>query len=692
MKYSTFTVFAILLLISCGNAQTEVMPVMSTGNIECDQPAKITAIYREWVYDLSGYRDVAGGDPFFLFDENDKVDPLNNITNYKPSTDPHPRVGGDMYFKKGIGSRIVVDLGTEYDIAHIFLMDAASTADSIYIYAGSLQDPVTVAAFTANGRMSSSNWKQFDISVNTRYLVFQFNGPAKITEAVLYGCRTGAEVAAPAKNYTGPVLPPKTLKDFLGVNCYQGTPMQFMEPFSMSRLYMNNSRIDIAPESDYPGNIRYNIVPNGWWNNGTGDYVLYDDSVKMARQRIWYSFLGVPKWMEEKGLHNHDFPVTTIGMKTTDPLSYGRHANMLWNMAAAYGSKKVDTHQIQAVNDNRFSGRNTMTIFENGNEVDAYWEGERYWYPLEYFAMSSADYDGHEGALGARHGIKYADPDSELMMAGLVTLDLNRVRVLNFLSKHARKDHSFIWKGGVQYHYYSTNGKGDLPGEKFFQSTGGLTPEQDSLRKKLAYIREQTYLLEPSVECILGEYGYDKNQKSKVAAPIVDGLPAAESQAIMLLRATNAIFFSGFDRYIIYWIKDNEPETQEATYLTSGLLKVNDPGQIHTPYPSWYFINTYVHYLGDYQPEAVVQESGDVWVYKYVHAKNPAQKAYFIYQPVTQTKKNISYTLPVKTSQATVVNFNISPTGTAENLQAKNNQVTVAVSAIPVVVLTEEDN
>ena len=71
------------------------------------------------------------------------------------------------------------------------------------------------------------------------------------------------------------------------------------------------------------------------------------------------------------------------------------------------------------------------------------------------------------------------------------------------------------------------------------------------------------------MECILGEYGYDKNQMSRQATPILPGRSAAESQAILLIRGINAAAFSGFDKMMIYWMKDDADENNPNTYLTS---------------------------------------------------------------------------------------------------------------------------
>ncbi len=114
------------------------------------------------------------------------------------------------------------------------------------------------------------------------------------------------------------------MKEFLGVNCYQGTDIRWMKPFYYSRMYTSISRIDVDTVDNWP-NIKYYITPNGWWNNGSGDYVMYADSItRDVGNKIWYAYLGVPKWMELKGMWNEDRPVTKIGMNPEDPMSYAR--------------------------------------------------------------------------------------------------------------------------------------------------------------------------------------------------------------------------------------------------------------------------------------------------------------------------------------------------------------------------------
>jgi hypothetical protein len=687
-KQNILAFFSAILLAGCaGNADRLAV---QTAPYKCNTPQKITAIYPEYVYDLSGYADMTGPSAFALFDENSFADP-KSPGDFKPITTPHPTYGAPTYFRD-YGSRIVVDLRVPYKLSEIYLYDKARYSDSVYIYTGNMRDWKLQAAYVTSGDPMQWGWKRFSITDSTRFVMFKFSShESEISEAVMYGCAYETPPPPPPKEYTGPRLAPKMFKEFLGVNCYQETPTRYMRPFYYSRMYTYTSHIDNDTVNDYP-NVKYNINPHGWYSNGTNDYVLYVDSMKQMGNKAWYCYIKVPTYLWKQGYPNDNRPVTRIGQSMEDPLSYARHANMLWNMAAAYGANPVDTSLLQFSNEHIFSGRNVIQIYENGNELDAF-DGMNYCNPVEYFALSSADYDGHEGKLGPRHGIKNADSTAELMTAGMTTLDVNRLRVLKFLCNTLRTDSQFLWKGGIQYHWYSTNGKSNIPARIFQKATAGITPEEDSLRKKLSRVREATYLIQPDVECFLGEYGYDKAQGSRVSVPLVPGYDNLQSHGIMMIRAINAIFFSGFDRYIIYWIKDtNEPDDPHL-FLTCGLLKQLDAYN-YDPYPAWYFISTMYNHVGNYIPEKIIKEEGDVWVYKYRNQVSPDSAAYFVYCPTRVGKKVDGYSLEVgevENSSAAELNFvDKSTEGNLVNLPVNNKAVRVNVSEVPKLIFVKE--
>lgn len=686
-----------MLLNACGSGiarepHAAAALVEATGG-DCKTPQRIRNIRREDVYDLSGYQGVSGGSPFDLFDEADHSDPLDAAAD-KPVTNPHPVRNTENYFRDK-GSRIVTDLRVPYKLSDIYLFDRAHSTDTVWVYTGTPQHWKLQATLITKGDPGRWGWRKLSVNDESRFVMFRFNSTeADITEAAMYGCPQAPVPGAPAPSmaYKGPRLPAKTMREFLGVNCYNETPMKWVKPFYMTRMYVYvSSNVDDDTVHAYP-NMKFNIAPTGWWNNGTNDYYLFADSVNLIGNKIWYAYMGVPKYLEQKGYDANNRPVTRPGMDTENPLSYGRHASMFWNMAAAYGATRADTHQLQVWNPHRFSGRNIMNLYENGNEIDAWWVGDKYCNPMEYFALSSADYDGHEGKLGPRHGIKQADRNSELMMSGIAGLDTNRVRVLKFLCNTLRSDGQFLWKGGIQYHHYSVNGKAKYVCDQFFNSTGGITPEEDSLRQQLSVVREATYRIQPDVECILGEWGYDKSRSSKVSAPLVPGYSQSQSQGIMLLRGINATAFSGFDRLILYWLKDVDGENSNTLYLTSGMVKQEGDNQ-YKPYPAWFYISTLVNRLADYVPDRIVSEKGNVWIYKYRNKTSPGAVAYFVYCPTHKGVKVANYPLQAgkATGAAELVRFEEhSVTGSGEKKPISNGAVTVNVSEMPTLVLMNE--
>jgi hypothetical protein len=267
------------------------------------------------------------------------------------------------------------------------------------------------------------------------------------------------------------------------------------------------------------------------------------------------------------------------------------------------------------------------------------------------------------------------------MMSGLTGLDTQRVKVYKFLSENLRDDHQFIWQGGIQYHYYAQR-KGK-----------GISPEEDSMRWKLAKVADCSYRIAPGVKCFLGENGYDKSPVSWQATPMIPGLSAAQSQGIMLLRSINASFFSGFDAYILYWLRDGNPEDDPRVYLTSGILRSLPDGKTMV-YPGWYYISTLVNRLGSYRPDKVIRETGDVWIYRYRHTEEPDSVAYFIYKPSVTGSHLVTYSLEIgKTEGNQILKISFlenSEKGKEEIIPVLNGRIDLPVEEKPVLLLFKE--
>lgn len=150
-----------LLFVACNQPGSTAGKNKRQG-ITCNDPVKITAIYKDYVYDLPAYEDVVGGSGFALFDENAFVDPRSQVDDYTPLTNPHPRSSMVNYFKVR-GNRIVVDLQVPYKMSEIYLYDASRAMDTVWIYTGTMQNWKLSGSFVTNDDPGQWGWRKFKI-------------------------------------------------------------------------------------------------------------------------------------------------------------------------------------------------------------------------------------------------------------------------------------------------------------------------------------------------------------------------------------------------------------------------------------------------------------------------------------------------------------------------------------------------
>jgi hypothetical protein len=671
----TLLIFAIPFL-ACGDTQGKKIR-------HFNDPVKKIIIFPNQVYDLSGYAGNGGGNPYNLFDENAFVDPRfeKNTEAFVPVTNCQPTIHPAIYFNRSGGSRIVVDLGIKYSLKEIYFYDRSLVTDSFWIYTGDLRNWKKISAVTTVSQTGGWGWKRIMLDENTRFVMIRFSSfETAITEMVLYGIPDGkipkVETFSMHKGFTR-----ATLDQFLGVNYITESEPFLMKPFHYSRIY--NVALDYDNDTSRNENrVRFNMLHYGHFSPEKGRYIFDIDTLQHVNHGdIWFSIRGVSGWMNSLGFTDKDRPLNRPLLNPEIPGNYSRHAEMMWNMSAFFGYHKVDTQLLSLSNEPRQSGRGSMHIYENGNEEDATWVGNKYCSPFEYFVQSTADLDGDEGRMGKRFGVQSADPGASLMMSGLINLDTNRVRVYRFLCDNLRNDHQFIWQGGIQYHYYA------------LKKGSGISPEEDSLRWKLAKAAEFSYHIAPGVKCFLGENGYDKSPGSWARTPFIPGLSASQSQGIMLLRSINAAFFSGFDAYILYWLRDRNPENDPGVFLTSGIVASLPDGKTKI-YPGWYYISTLVNRLGKYRPDKIISENGNVWVYRYRNADHPDSIAYFIYKPTVNGGRVASFTLETSYAvgnPALKISFlDDSDAGREEKIDLKNGSFRFSVEEKPQIILCRD--
>lgn len=622
------------------------------------------------LYDLNGAEASGGADPQRLFDED--TDPAHGRPG-DPKTNPLPMAKIDIFYPPGKGYRILIDLHDQYRLSDIYVYDRAFEKDSVWIYSGDLSRWQPLAAIATAGTSSAWGWRRLPVDTKSRFLLLRFNSyNAVLSEMALYG---KPEKTLPREALVLPKgrLTPPDLRSFAGTNAYDYVNPALLEPFHTVRLYQQLDYFDTDTVHAYPKNLlRFEKARTDW-----------ADSLQRRGNELWMSIRGLPVWMEKKGMHEKDKPVTEAGMNSEDPMSYARHAAFYWQLAAIYGRQQQDTALIHMREQPRYSGRALMHRYENGNEEDGWWS-KYYWTPLDYFAVSSADYDGHEGRLGACHGLKKADSSAQFMSSGMIQLDTQRVRTLAFLCSQLRADKKFIWEGGVQYHYYSNASQTNMqPPSK------GISPEADSLRAKLAKVRAFHDRLLPGIPLILGENGYDRNQQSWQRTPLIPGYNEAQSQGIMVIRSMLAAFMAGFDGYNQYMMRNaTNDENAPGAYATSGMI--GGPAN-NVIYPAWYYWSTCMNHLGDFQADSILSETGQVWIYQLKNKKNPAIKAWVLFSPTTNGSRIRQFLFPVPNDHAyTLIRLaEKSNTGNSILVESVNAHINLDIDESPLILVMQ---
>jgi hypothetical protein len=386
------------------------------------------------------------------------------------------------------------------------------------------------------------------------------------------------------------------------------------------------------------------------------------------------------------------------GSDAEAPASYADHARMMFQFAARYGSVKVDDGKLTlAKGEPRVSGLGYVRYLENGNEPENTWA-----YGLggkampqtaaEFAAMSSADYDGHQGKLGAGVGAKTADPSIQVVMAGLAgtapgTTDgdwlTNVEAYLTGMKKWADEHRGGSFPADVvNVHYYCLD-----------QALGhGVAPETCKLEETVRQGKAVSAKAAPGKPFWVTEFGYDRKQGTSWNEAIPVGPFDAETvQAQWLLRGTVAILLAGADRFTMYMSRD---AGADGLFATSGLAEVDlssqKLGKIKTKFAAFdYFSTFYTRLAGMSLDQELASGVTGVRIVRFRDAANAGAGAYFVWSPTATGAKQLGYELAIDAGAAKLVTFaKGSPNGKEAPLTVTAGHVKVDVSENPILVLT----
>lgn len=481
--------------------------------------------------------------------------------------------------------------------------------------------------------------------------------------------RPRAPAPPPAPSCAAPLpRPALTADQALGMNGFVDDPVAVLAAAAIVREYHPWDWEQGTAQPAYPGDrSRFARSDAGW------DLDAFYAALAAAGTVASPALQGGPRWM---GVREGVQPVWPRGA-STDPGSYRAHADHLFQLVARYGHRRVPDEALKlAAEQPRRSGLGVLAYVENWNEPDRWWVGPPgapgHFTAGEFAAMTSADFDGHCGALGPGAGVRAADPGVRLVLGGLAGSkdgDLG----LAYLDELRRwtDDH----RGGsfpadvINVHHYCR--RGDT----------GVSPEADGLRARLAALVAWRDRHLPGRELWLSEFGWDVNPGSPQRAPALGTLDAPAVQAAWIARAYLAALAAGVDRAFVYMSRDVDAASP-AQYGSSGLTS-----RAHEPRPSWRFLATLRRHLRGLRADGE-PATGDARVSALRFHGAGGARAYALWCPTSADQRRPGFSLAVAPAiDAALVSLG---DGAVRPLAVADGHVTVDVGEVPQLVLTRD--
>lgn len=479
---------------------------------------------------------------------------------------------------------------------------------------------------------------------------------------------------------------PITMDQFIGANGFVDDPVEMLEAIGFLREYHNWAWDEGNFAPDYPG-FPYNqmqFAPSGpGWSYDDFYAQLKNDGIGISP-----CIQGSVPWLQGKtAFPEDDKPVDNPGLDATNPRSYHKKANFMYQFAARYGHTKIaDSSLTLASNQKPLSGLGLINYVEDWNEQDKGWKGKSAEFtPEEYAAMASADYDGHCNTLnlfGRKYGVKNADPTIKLVMGGLATLSVDYVKRMKTWFENNRCDKKFA-TDVLNFHIYTFK-----EGTNYGGKGPALSPEQGLLREKLMEVVKYRNEQLPGKEVWVSEFGWDTNPESPLSAPEIGDMDRQEVQGIWLIRAYMAFIAAGVDRAQMYMSRDVDPK-DKTWFASCGLM---GPKGDFTPKKSWYYVSTMKNALKNTRYIGW-QESADPNILIYKFKDISSKKGVYVLWAKTSKayqKKELPVTLSANATNATLTTLVPGSTKGEESILSINKGTVFAdVSERPVFITVD---
>lgn len=485
------------------------------------------------------------------------------------------------------------------------------------------------------------------------------------------------------KTYIKEAISQPSMDQLIGTNALISGRIDQLQAFGYIREYhnwhWNDPGADEAQNpidsgySGFPDNkLRFNLW-SGYWN-----FDEFYRKMKVSGITLVPSLKQSVAWLADFTNAGHFRPVLTMQHDAIKPESYIAHGDFLFQYAARYGNTVVNDYLLK-VDDgqNRSTGLNLLNYYENWNEPNNWWTGPYgNFSAVQLAAMTSADYDGHQGRIANTVGVRNADLGAKLVMGGLAGLDLDYIKEMKQWADSARGG-SFPCDVINLHHYCNSSGDGQVKMEK------GVSPEADSLKYRLKEIKNYIDVTIPGKEFWLTEFGWDTDPSSDQRCEPIRGYNSEDVQAMWLVRAFLEIAAAKVDRAAVFTLYDGK-NPANGRFESCGLISNEASGYI--PKPSWYYTYATKEILkSTYFIKEHTTNNTNVLMYEFA-SLDGGRKVYAVWCPTSDSVVVNNFKIEVPIINKPVIKTRLehgSITGISSVLEVVNNKITVDVSEVP---------
>jgi len=437
-----------------------------------------------------------------------------------------------------------------------------------------------------------------------------------------------------------------------------------MKSFTAIRHYMDWEKLEHKE-----GSYSFNPTISGGWNYDT----LYE-TCKSEGIVVLACLKTIPTWLQETypvGERDNENVPVRYGKDFSDPRSYIEQAKVGFQFAARYGSNAdIDTSLLSVYTKPRWNndkvnevkkGLNFIKYIECDNERDKWWKGKKaYQTGRQYAANLSAFYDGHMNTMGPGVGVKNADPNMKVVMAGLAKPDANYVVEM---IKWCKDNRGYKADGSINlcwdvinYHLYSDD-ENSSQGNK---ATRGSAPELSGADSIAQTFMQVAHKYAKDMPVWMSETGYDVNQQSPLKAIPIGNKTALLTQADWILRSALLYVRNGISRVFFYQTYDYD-SSKGGRFSSSGLLNKD-----HTRKPAADYLYQLNKLLGNYAYSRTINSNPLVDTYSF-----NGNHAYVLVKP-SEDGSSVNYTLNLSTAKNARIYY---PTAGQDSMKVEDVKV-----------------